>query len=208
MKIYIVAALFLVLLCLPSLAQSLPGGLSPRYDETDNRQLIEKYYAAVLAKGAHMVNNWGLELGARLGFITMNQHLNMGFGFYSLLSQNIKVSNSNYPDPYSLRLSYGGAELQYSVKPASFVRLSAGALVGGGKTSFASVDKNQATHTLPGQWFTIIEPSLKLDFRLSNALWIGPSLNYRKVFGINDLNLHDNDFSKLAVSLTLTSFIY
>ncbi len=145
--------------------------------------------------------------GGRGGLI-VNRRLVLGGGGYGSLSENIRTDytfdDGSRP---SLRLGYGGLELEYIMRPTRVVHGSIGLLIGGGVARYETKTESAnavATQTLESTLF-VAEPALNLEVNVTSWFRTGVGAGYRYVHG-SDLPLAGDSQLSAAVGTLFFRF--
>ncbi len=186
-----------------SFTQRLPGGVSPEGNfEIDKKR--NNFYAGFVAKGANLLNDWGFEIGGKVG-LNVNSSWVIGVGFYSLLSNNLKVWDNKYFRNNILVLGYGTIETEYSHKITENLRMSFNLSPGLGRADYQNFSTYGTENYSSGNWFYFIEPGLVLNWKISDIFWIGFGYHYRGSFGVDLYGLKNSDISGSILSLSITT---
>ncbi|MCX7735303.1 MAG: hypothetical protein N2319_01200 [Candidatus Kapabacteria bacterium] len=186
-----------------SFAQRLPGGVSPD-GEYQTEKKRNNFYAGFVAKGANFLNDWGLEIGGKVG-ANLNNSVVLGIGFYSLLTRNLKVWDSFRSRNNILVLGYGTIETEFSHKISDNLRISFNFAPGLGRADYQNFSAYGIDNTSSGDWFFFVEPGLVLNWKVSDIFWLGIGYHYRSTFGVNLTGLKNSDISGSILSLSIST---
>ncbi len=184
-------------------AQDFPGGANPN-DNRTNKSASPGLYAGFAVKGANLMDDWGVELGARLGGF-LDDHFIVGAGLYYLFTQTIHYKTYDSSVEPHLRLAYGGAEGELHLNLHKHVSISAflGAYIGQINEGVRSdID---ISHDLVGDWMYSLEPGISLYVRILENISIGLSYHYRSSFDVDFKTLTNDDLSGHILSLSILS---
>ncbi len=135
--------------------------------------------------------------GGRGGLI-INRQLVVGLGGYSTSSENIRTGfEFDNGDDGSLRLEYGGLELEYVVRPSRVAHVTFYTLLGGGMASYEATRNSgsgTATQRLESEVF-VLEPAVNLELNVTSWFRTTIGLGYRYVDGSELPRAGDSDLS-------------
>jgi hypothetical protein len=183
-------------------AQLLPGQKEP--DEIIKEDTSNEGgggYVALTGKFPNIDKKWTAELGFRAG--ARFENFGLGFGIYTLLTQNIDLSlpGSPYYHPF-LRYTYGGIEAEYlflSKKNSIFL---GNILIGLGNMNDKETSRLSAPFSMSGKWYFIIEPAIGIDFRIFRKYWLGLTGGYRLTAGTGNFGLSSSDMNGIVLAVS------
>lgn len=189
-------------------AQLLPGGAEEDYEFGDKETKTNaNYYMGFQAKGANMIDDWGIEIGAKFGSY-LSKNFRLGGSMYYLISQNVSLESNGLYKKAHLRLTYFGIDAEYVIKMFGALSIGAASQFSLGnlsRTSQSSIDLSDDPST---NWRFIIEPSFNIYYNFSKKTGIGVGLGYRKFLGDDYMNFSGGDLSGTVFAATFMSYIY
>jgi hypothetical protein len=182
------AAVAGVLVCIVGVAP-----LEAQRNETllgNNRSTRFGGFGGPVVKFSRMAGEDAVINGGRGGVI-INRRLVLGGGGYSLSSENIRTGfRFDNTEPASLRLDYGGLEVEYITRPSELVHVTFYTLFGGGQAYYESVRETSGTVSTQrlDSDVIVIEPAVTLELNVTRWFRTGIGFGYRYVNG-SDLPL-------------------
>ena len=140
-------------------------------NNSDNRIYID-----VVSKAATLNGDWGLLGGMRIGY-NFNKQYSLGLVAHGLIPEHIEGDYINRDGRDNLNLGYGGLEAGYNYSLSKNFYLTGTMMLGAGKVEF----ENLGGH----DYFFIMEPGASINYRLTDWVGLGYSLNYRLASGVN-----------------------
>lgn len=188
-----------------SFSQDFPGGVNPEKQESIKPK-HPSLYAGFSFKGANLMEDWGLELGGRVGGY-INEYFSAGAGFYYLFTQTITYENFDYDTEPHLRLGYAGGEAELHLSMNEYISVSGilGAYIGQANEGTRSdVD---ISHDIEGNWIYMLEPGICLYIHIWDGFSAGLNYQYRRSFGVDFYGLNNDDLSGQILSLNIYSIL-
>ncbi len=195
--------LIILIFTLPSFifAQQLPGGSEKEKDESIEHPEGHVYYGLV-AKSPNLIDDWGLEVGVRLGFM-ISDDFGMGLSYYSLITHNIDLNSPDIHQNAFLRLSYGGLETEYNIGITRRFSASLMSLIGFGGINYSISSSIDAASNPSADWIFLAEPVAALYYRFYETLSVGLGAGYRFSFDAEMQGVSDSDISGPVLTLII-----
>lgn len=154
--------------------------------------IINHFYADLIAKTATLNGGWGLFGGMRAGY-NINNSVSIGLVGHGLIPDKLGGSYINQEGQDELHFGYGGAEVMYKYDLSDRFFLTGMMMIGAGRTDY----ENLGGH----DYFFMMEPGASINYRIIDWFGLGLSGGYRIAAGVKYADLSDASFSGWSSSL-------
>ncbi len=157
---------------------------TPFYDEYDNGG-----FGGPMLQITKIMDKSAILFGGRGGWIIDHRFVLGGAG-YGLVSDVVVGTDCEGPDAY-LHMGYGGAWLEFVLRPRKIMHISLHALLGGGGLHLSDDENKQDS-------FYVAEPGVTMTLNLARFIRIGAGVCYRFVSGLDKTLLRDSDLAGMG----------
>jgi hypothetical protein len=201
-KNFILLCICIVIASINLYSQYLPGADNDNSYVPNNDTLLKhKRIIGLNLKAVNCLDAVGVDLGLKVGEM-FTEKFSTSFSIYYLFTQSLKFNLNDSNQKGILQLAYLGVESEYYVPIIRPLMLSLSGFLGLGTIQFSQSASIESSSNTSNDWIILFEPSININYAISNNTIIGLGASYRLTSGVNFYKLRNNDLNCFVIPIS------